>query len=73
MQGVKKAPNLIPEEYRTQTVLVVDADSKNCPNPTSNHGSDGWNWGFADGHAEWVSRERTNDKFTASFHATTCP
>ncbi len=72
--GMKKAPNLIPEHIRTQTVLVVDnAPWNNCPDARMNHGADGWNWGFADGHVEWVSYQDTNDKFERSFHARTCP
>lgn len=45
------------------TVLALDGDDQganNYPEPDNNHGSDGWNWGFADGHVEWVSRANTN-------------
>src|SRR5690625_3765338 len=73
-----KAPNLIPEGHLSRTVLVVDADDgapslNNCPEPGNNHGEDGWNWSFADGHVEWITRERTNEAFINSFHAPTCP
>ncbi len=75
MAGIRKAPNRIPEEYRTFTVLVVDNApfAQNCPEPRMNHAEEGWNWGFADGHVEWVPRADTNDKFERSFHARSCP
>src|SRR5690606_34025512 len=62
-----KAPNKIPDGMLTRTVLVVDADDgaptlNNCPEPDNNHGADGWNWGFADGHVEWVTRPQTSEK-----------
>lgn len=58
----------------TRTVIVLDADDtsslfpgnpvNNCPDPPNNHGEKGWNWGFADGHAEWVTRKRTAHMIT---------
>lgn len=62
-----------------QTVLVLDGDDgapslNNCPEPGNNHGDAGWNWGFADGHVEWVSRARTNEVSNRSYHsASRCP
>jgi len=42
-------------------------DKNNCPDDTNNHGPDGWNWGFADGHAEWVTCSATAQKILASY------
>ncbi len=76
LAGVDKSPNNIPEGWLAETVLMVDADNlapNNCPAPGNNHGEDGWVWGFADGHAEFVTRADTNDRFERSFHTPTCP
>jgi len=57
----------------TRIVIVLDADDvgtipgnthNNCPDPPNNHGVKGWNWGFADGHAEWVPKLRTAHMIT---------
>lgn len=76
MQGIVKTPVTV-SGLETFTVLVFDGDDdglENCPDETNNHGRDGWNWGFADGHVEWVSRERSNEVSDRSFHsATRCP
>jgi prepilin-type N-terminal cleavage/methylation domain-containing protein len=56
----------------TRIVIVLDADdtftpgnpNNNCPDPANNHGTAGWNWGFADGHAEWVSCKKTSFMIT---------
>jgi prepilin-type N-terminal cleavage/methylation domain-containing protein len=55
----------------TRIVMMLDADdvfegnpNNNCPDPINNHGSAGWNWGFADGHAEWVTCKRTSHMIT---------
>jgi len=37
---------------------VVDKDTENFPDPTDNHGADGANMTFCDGHAEWITRAR---------------
>jgi prepilin-type N-terminal cleavage/methylation domain-containing protein len=47
----------------SQTFLMVDADAgsgakSNYPNPEDNHGADGGNFNFCDGHAEFVKRQR---------------
>ncbi len=78
LNGVPKTPNTIPDGLHAETVLVVDADDgapflNNCPEPGNNHGADGWNWGFADGHVEWITRDETNDRFERSFHGRVCP
>lgn len=62
----------------SQTILLFDgADdprSQNCPiESTGNHGADGFNFGFADGHVEWVPRDRINRVFQASYHGAWCP
>jgi prepilin-type N-terminal cleavage/methylation domain-containing protein len=60
----------------TKIVLFLDADDElphipddanNSPDPINNHGAKGWNWGFADGHAEWVTAERTSDALFESW------
>jgi len=58
----------------TIVVIVLDADDdfagnphNNCPDPINNHGKFGWNWGFADGHAEWVSCRKTAFMITNGF------
>lgn len=74
----KKAPNNVPDGFLAETVLVVDSDdgnpgTNNCPDMNNNHERDGWSWGFADGHVEWVTREQTSARFERSFHADGCP
>lgn len=58
-------------------VIVLDADDvlpapypsnvNNCPDPMNNHGVTGWNWGFADGHAQWVTKRATAYMITNSY------
>lgn len=58
-------------------VIVLDADDvlpspyppnvNNCPDEMNNHGVAGWNWGFADGHAEWVKKAKTAHMITNSY------
>ena len=61
----------------TRIVIILDADDpsstlgpvpgndvNNCPDAVNNHGAKGWNWGFADGHAEWVTRQKTSHMIT---------
>ncbi|MBI3853771.1 MAG: type II secretion system protein [Verrucomicrobia bacterium] len=64
--GLRKSPKTVLKGP-TRVVIVLDADDpflpgnpdNNCPDPANNHGAKGWNWGFADGHAEWVPCVRT--------------
>jgi prepilin-type N-terminal cleavage/methylation domain-containing protein len=61
----------------TFVVIVLDADDvlpppygnnrNNCPDDINNHGAKGWNWGFADGHAEWVPCNRTANMLDRGF------
>ncbi|SRR6266496_658678 len=51
----------------TRIMIVLDADDigvNNCPDPENNHGNKGWNWGFADGHGEWIRRDITSHMIT---------
>lgn len=76
MRDIMKTPASVLDR-ETFTVLVMDGDDaglQNCPDPINNHGEAGWNWGFADGHVEWVSRERSNEVSDRSYHsASRCP
>ncbi|HOX04604.1 MAG TPA: type II secretion system protein [Candidatus Paceibacterota bacterium] len=60
----------------TKIVIVLDADddlsyvandANNSPDPINNHTEKGWNWGFVDGHAEWVAGRRTSDALHESW------
>ena len=61
----------------SEVVIVVDADDvlgapypanqNNCPDAMNNHGADGWNWGFADGHSEWITCRGTVAALQRSF------
>jgi prepilin-type N-terminal cleavage/methylation domain-containing protein len=59
-------------------ILLVDADDdlpggtdiNNFPDTVNNHGRAGWNWGFMDGHAEWMNRVRTVPGLAASLMTT---
>jgi len=76
-RDVRKSPNSVLPIGPTQVVIVLDADDvlgapypanvNNCPDPMNNHGAKGWNWGFADGHAEWVTCHRTAFMITNSY------
>lgn len=75
--GVIKKPSTVLG-MESQIVLIVDGDDhgiNNCPTEMNNHGSAGWNWGFADGHVEWVTREDTAQKLWDSYmtSGTNCP
>jgi len=74
---VYKSPKTVQPVGPTKVVIVLDADDKlpapypsnrnNRPDPMNNHGKIGWNWGFADGHAEWVKAEQTYWKLLDSY------
>ncbi|NOS69783.1 MAG: prepilin-type N-terminal cleavage/methylation domain-containing protein [Verrucomicrobia bacterium] len=68
---IRKNPKTV-QRGPTRVVIVLDADdsfdpgnpNNNCPDPANNHGAKGWNWGFADGHAEWVTCKNTAHMIT---------
>lgn len=76
LNGVRKSPKTVLFNP-TIVVIVLDADDvlpapygvnyNNCPDPENNHGKEGWNWGFADGHAEWVKASKTALMITNGF------
>jgi prepilin-type N-terminal cleavage/methylation domain-containing protein len=75
LNGVRKNPTTTAFAP-TKIVIVLDADDElahipddanNSPDPCNNHGEKGWNWGFADGHAEWVTAKRTSDALHESW------
>jgi prepilin-type N-terminal cleavage/methylation domain-containing protein/prepilin-type processing-associated H-X9-DG protein len=62
---VHKSDGLFPgEKASASTVfLMVDADvgsgtHSNYPDPEDNHGADGGNMNFCDGHAQWIQRNK---------------
>jgi prepilin-type N-terminal cleavage/methylation domain-containing protein len=76
--GVRKNPNTTAFAP-TEVVIVLDADddlphirddANNSPDPINNHGAKGWNWGFADGHAAWITAARTSDALHDSWMTT---
>jgi prepilin-type N-terminal cleavage/methylation domain-containing protein len=70
---IRKSPKTVVKGP-TRVVIILDADDNettfpenpvnNCPDPPNNHGDKGWNWGFADGHGEWVTRKITSHMIT---------
>jgi len=74
--SIRKSPRTIVYGP-TRIVIVLDADDtglNNCPDPENNHREKGWNWGFADGHGEWVTRKNTAHMITNGWMTTTsCP
>lgn len=76
-RDVYKNPRTVAPMGATRVVIVVDADDtssafpankrNNRPDPPNNHGETGWNWGFADGHAEWVKAIDTYQKLLDSY------
>ncbi len=80
-QGIRKNPQTVAFGPH-RVVLVLDADEplgppypakggplnrNNRPDAINNHGAKGWNWGFADGHAEWITASKTYYALTNSF------
>ena len=62
-----KRPDLMVRRG-SKVILVLDGDdpygiypdNNNFPDsPLDNHGSAGWNMGFADGHARWITQRQT--------------
>jgi len=77
-RDVYKSPKTVQPIGATRVVIVLDADDRlptppyssnrnNRPDPFNNHGKIGWNWGFADGHAEWVAARQTYQKLLDSY------
>jgi prepilin-type N-terminal cleavage/methylation domain-containing protein len=75
LENVRKNPSTTTFAP-TKIVIVLDADddlprisddANNSPDPINNHGAKGWNWGFADGHAEFVTARRTSDALHESW------
>jgi prepilin-type N-terminal cleavage/methylation domain-containing protein len=74
---IYKSPQTVQPIGATRVVIVLDADDvlpspypanrNNRPDPMNNHGKKGWNWGFADGHAEWVKDVETYQKLLDSY------
>lgn len=57
----RKRPNHFWRDA-SETLLVLDGDDygiNNYPDPENNHGAEGWNWGFADGHVRWIRAHDT--------------
>ncbi|MCD8535792.1 MAG: type II secretion system GspH family protein [Verrucomicrobia bacterium] len=57
LANVRKSPASV-KGIASKVVLVLDGDDSgvnNCPDNTNNHLTKGWNWGFADGHADWIT------------------
>ena len=74
---VYKNPKTVVPIGAVRVVIVVDADDtaaafpenkrNNRPDGPNNHGDKGWNWGFADGHAEFVTARMTYQKLLESY------
>jgi prepilin-type N-terminal cleavage/methylation domain-containing protein len=72
---IYKNPKTVLPMGPARVVIVVDADDdglpenprNNKPDKGNNHGAKGWNWGFADGHAEWVTSRQTYQKLLDSY------
>jgi prepilin-type N-terminal cleavage/methylation domain-containing protein/prepilin-type processing-associated H-X9-DG protein len=67
LRGVSPGP--------TKIWLMVDGDDKypsipssinDYPDPSNNHGADGANAAFCDGHAEWIPRKKYIEAYEAS-------
>lgn len=62
-ESVRKSPRH-DRAMPSRVVLILDGDdyaTNNYPDEDNNHGRDGWNWAFADGHVEWVPRHRSEE------------
>jgi prepilin-type N-terminal cleavage/methylation domain-containing protein/prepilin-type processing-associated H-X9-DG protein len=74
VRDVRKNPKTVMKPGAVYVVIILDADDgftgnprNNRPDPINNHGEKGWNWGFADGHAEWVKNTLTYEKLVGSY------
>jgi prepilin-type N-terminal cleavage/methylation domain-containing protein len=75
--NVYKSPQTVQPIGATKVVIMLDADDQlpapypsnrnNRPDEVNNHGKKGWNWGFADGHSEWVKDVQTYQKLNESY------
>jgi prepilin-type N-terminal cleavage/methylation domain-containing protein len=75
--NVYKNPLTVQPMGATKVVIMLDADDElpspypsnrnNRPDAINNHGKKGWNWGFADGHSEWVKDVQTYQKLVDSY------
>jgi prepilin-type N-terminal cleavage/methylation domain-containing protein len=76
-KDVYKNPLTVQPMGATKVVIMLDADDNlpspyppnrnNRPDEMNNHGKKGWNWGFADGHSEWVKDLQTYQKLVDSY------
>ncbi|MGE3309809.1 MAG: type II secretion system protein [Limisphaerales bacterium] len=78
LNGVRKSPSTTGFAP-TKIVIVLDADddlpqvpndANNSPDPVNNHGAKGWNWGFADGHGQWITSLQTPQALHESWMTT---
>ncbi|MEO5804775.1 MAG: prepilin-type N-terminal cleavage/methylation domain-containing protein [Verrucomicrobiota bacterium] len=74
LNNVRKSQKTVNKPGPVKVVLVLDADDiftgnprNNRPDAANNHGEKGWNWGFVDGHAEWVTARQTYQKLLDSY------
>jgi prepilin-type N-terminal cleavage/methylation domain-containing protein len=76
-KDIYKSPQTVMPMGAAKVVIMLDADDNlgapypanrnNRPDVMNNHGKTGWNWGFADGHAEWVKDIQTYQKLDDSY------
>jgi prepilin-type N-terminal cleavage/methylation domain-containing protein/prepilin-type processing-associated H-X9-DG protein len=68
--GVKPGPSRIYLIHDGDDT-TVDKDRENFPDPTDNHGADGANMTFCDGHAEWIPAKKYDWVRNTSSNGTT--
>jgi prepilin-type N-terminal cleavage/methylation domain-containing protein len=70
--GLRRSPSVVllmtdaDDGSQTGTVYLSRTGNNNFPDPEDNHGKDGNNVNFCDGHAEWVPRDRWLDMWNLS-------